>query len=738
MSFLDKITAQLPLQKQSEAPEHFFALNIGLSQISAAVWSITGNRLSLLNQSSTAYEDHDDLITKTPHLLDEVVEGLGVEPHQVLFGVPDSWSLDDNLKEPYLKLLRDLLKDYDLEPLAYVTTTTAMSFKLQKEEGVPPTAILLGLGDFVEVTLLRGGKVVETRFTHRTDHIFEDIEKTLGQVNEVDVLPSKILLYPTKQNENLTKLKDELMSYPWMSKLSFLHFPKIDILPDDATLWSIIASAAFELHPGIDFKHLTTQVPPLPKAKIAPTQDLGFVQGDIKEKLEEEKEEVLKVETGTVERFEDLTDDNLIAPGEPVLSDKFGGKLAFLSAVTAKLPKNFIPKLPNFMKFGKSSKLIFIPAALLILILGYLFFVKATVTLLVEPRILEKDTEIVADPKAQVVDEAKQVIPGSSVETTVTGSGKGTATGNKQIGDPAKGKVTIYNKTDDSVSLSSGTTLTSGGGLKFTLDSSVHIASQSSSLGADLTTTITPGKSSPVGVTAVAVGPDSNLPASSNTENGLAVTGYSKSQVVAMISDALSGGTSKNVTVVTSDDQKKLQAKVLDDLRQKAQTELQGKLSGDKKIISEALTVVDGKYTFSKQVNDQANEFSLSATVRFRGAAYSDSDLRTIVSKLLSTNIPEGFQLNLQDMQTQADVAKVDKDGKLTFKARFQAKLLPKYDTEAIKKQIKGQGIAGAVEQVKKLEGVLGAEIKLKPSVPAQVARLPWITKNITVNITPK
>lgn len=744
MNFLENLAAQLPFGEKSQESQYFFALNIGLSQITAAVWVLFGHNLDILGKACLPYEGNEDLVEKVPKVLDKALGVLEVEPQKVLFGVPDLWNLEDNLKEPYIKLLQKILKEYDLTPLAYVTTTNAIAFTLQKQEGIPPTAILLGIGEYIEVALLRGGKVVDVRNTKRSDHLFVNIEKLLEQFTEIEVLPSKILLFSTREGENLTKLRDDLMSYPWMQKLSFLHFPKIEILDSDVAMESVVIAGAFEIDANIKFKysfsakkaveqHPQKVLSSPPKedidqkkvAKIGADDDLGFIKGDIKQ----------QVQGGGAENLEEdeTVEEEIVLPTRPSVSDD--KQIDTPERLSNKIQQAMLLVLGKIkLKKLLGSKLAILPVAFLMIVLAYFLLVRATVTVFVEPRILEKDTEVIADPKATSLDEAKKIIPAQVIEAAVSGTSKSSATGSKQIGDPARGKVIIYNLTSSKVSFSQGTTMTSADGLKFTLDSSIQIASQSSTIGADFTTVIKPGKSDPVGATAMSIGPEGNLAA--GTE--LSIAGYSKLQVVARVEEALSGGTSKEVKVVTSDDQKKLQTLLIDELRTKAHSEILGKLTGDQKIISEALIVVDGKYNFNKQINDVASEFSLSATIRFKGSAYQDADLRTIISKLVEAGVPDNFQLNLQDSQTQADVVKVEKDGKLIFKAKFRAKLLPKMDTEELKKQIMGRGIDEAVEKLKGLEGVLGAEIRLTPALPAQLSRLPWLERNISITITPK
>lgn len=710
---------------------YFFALNIGESQVSAALWSICANELDILGQSTLPYLSTDDLIDKAHRVLDSALGALEVEPTKILFGVPDAYLLEDNLKEPYLKLLRRMVKEYDLEPMAYVSTTHAIAHLLQKQEGVPPTTILVGVGDSIAVSVVKAGKVVGSQGVKRSDNLFDDIEKTLMHFSEVEVLPSKLLLYATSadKEEDIEKLKDELTSFPWMQKLPFLHFPKIDALRGNIEVQAIVVAGAVEVSPDVDFNiHVPLQ------AATPDVEDFGFVSGDIR------SSEALVSKPALMRGEPALMRGELDAmrgdpDAEPLLEDSgFTTRSLFLKARDTFL--TLAQAIKDRCTFKRPSPiLIAVISVILLLISSYLMLVKAEISVFVEPRVLERTTQVVSDPASQIVDESNKVIPGNIVETTVTGSTKGASSGKKQIGEAARGKVVIYNLTSSKVSLLTQTTLTAKNSLKFTLDSPVQIASQSSSTGADLTTVIKPGKTDQaVGINAGAIGPEGNLPAGSE----LTVAGYPSAQVIARVDEALSGGTSKDVTVVTAEDQKRLQAQLLSELRKKAQEELQAKLTDSKKIIPEALTAQDPKYSFNKKINDTASEFSLTATIHFKGTAYSDSDLKVIVAKLVETNVPEGFELNLADTQTQADVAKVEKDGKLIFLAKFKANLLPKLNTSELKKGIRGKSVPEAIDQFKGMEGVLGAEVKLTPNVPAKIARLPLLQRNINIIITPK
>lgn len=659
-------------------------LNITPKKLQAALWLIGEGSLRVVSPKTLDYSS-SELIMVADKLLDQVLGDSLLAPERILLGVPDSFLLDDELKEPYLKLLKNLVRELGLKPMAYVATSHALTNFLESKEGAPATAILIGIDEEeVIVTVARAGRVDGTKMVERTDQLGEDIEKALLSFTEVEVLPSRLLLYSTEKKD-LAKQKSDLLSFPWMEKLSFLHFPKIDLLEENIALKAVALAGAREISPSVKLSsEVMEDIEQVPQSS-PPADNFGFVEGDI----------------------------TLSAPDTP-----------------KRITPPLLTKLKSFYLpiFSGKYRLLIIPLlALTTLVLAYLFLSRAEVVVYVEPRVLERDSQVMADPSAQKVDEESKIIPGQVVETQVSGSDKAAATGKKQIGDNAKGTVIIYNKTYDSKTFSKGATLVSSG-LKFTLDQTVSVASQSATATAD-GTTITFGKVT-VTVSASAAGADYNLPSGSE----FSIASLSLSQFAAKAEGNFAGGTSKEATVVTALDQKKLLAQVSSNLRKQAAEKLQQELK-DKKILEEALLEEIISKSYSKNINDQAQEFTLKLTVKYKGTAYRQEDLKLIVSKLLGTNIPDDFELNLAQTETLADVSSLQKDGKLIFLARFKAKLTPKLDEEALKQKIKGQTPAAAANIVKAYDNVLGSDIKVSPALPPPLSRLPFLASNIKLEV---
>lgn len=715
MTFFDKIQSVLPFFKKATEEEYFFALNIGQGKLTAALWGIIGNKLEIINIADEKFLTEDEIISTTDKLLDSTLGDFPKEPEKILFGVPDSWLVDENLKDQYSKILQNLTRELGLKPLAYVSTTHAISFFQEKKDNAPLTSILIGIDQTeIVVTIVRASKVDSSKVIKRGESLGEDIEKGLLLFSGIEVLPSKILIYGSGE---LAKIRNELMSFSWMSKLSFLHLPRIDVLEDNVEIKAVALAGGSEDNENLRYNFgLPIQDEPEIKNDGA---NFGFTVGDVIER------ELLEPELPPAFPEQEVLEE------EPDVQIESGVKitdrimLLFHSLSNHKFPK---------------AKFMLLLIILLTLLAAFLLLPSAQVTIFIEPKILEKDAQVTADPKVTVVDGENKIIPGQIVETQVDGSDKGPATGKKSIGNPAKGVVIIYNQTTSAKTFSKGTSLTAAG-VKFTLDSSATVASQSAVTDTDKRTIITPGTTK-TEVSAAGIGPEGNIP--SGTE--LSLTGLSANQFSAKSEGNFSGGTSKEVTVVTDDDQKRVLASLLTTLRQKAQSQLQAKLTdkqslgsdGPKKVIEEALSEEVVKKTYNKNINDQTNEFSLNMTVKFKGTAYVENDLRKIVSKLIETNVPEGFELNLNETETRADVSKLEKDGKVIFLARFRAKLIQKFDSEKIKSQIRGHSVEEAVKILKNYENILGSEIKISPSLPKFMQRLPLLTQRINIEVSLK
>ena len=735
MGLFDYLSKFLPTQKKHIQAEYYFGLNIKHGLVTGSIWGIDGNKVRIISFVDRKYHEGEDISENSHALveaaniaLDEALADFQPEPEKILFGVPDSWLQDEELKAKYAKVLKSLTRDLDVIPLAYVSTTHAICHLLQRQEGVPTTAILIEVSDALSVSVVKAGKVLGTKEVKRGEHLPHDIEKALMTFGDIEVLPAKMIVFGKGE---MTRFKEDMVSFNWMGQLPFLHLPKIESLEEDISIKALSFAGASEINPHVHLEHQTVPVEPahhhtkklpdhhdnLRPAAHNKSEALAFVEGDINDKRP--VRQPIPDDDGSVEYAVETYEKPMHQKPVPFKA----GPLEGLSPAGL-LPKSF----PNPAKLlGGLGFTLIIPLVILIaLAAAYVLLPKATVTVFVDPKILERETQIVADPEITTMDEANKQIAGKIVETTVDGTSKAPATGKKKIGEPAKGTVVLYNKTSGPKTFSQGTVLTGPDNLSFALDTSVTVASQSAVEGG-----ISFGKGT-ANATASTIGPEGNLAAGKD----LTIKGSSTDQFSAKVDSAFSGGVSKDVTVVTSDDQKKLLASLTSELKKKASEEVQGKLTGDMKILEETFTEKVIKQAFSKNVGDQASEFSLTLNVNLKGTAYSDTDLKTIVGKLVETNVPEGYDLDLTRTETQATVSKVEKDGKIIFTAKFKAKLMPKLDLSQIKSDLTFKTPTQVEDLLKAKESVIGADIKVTPELPGPLLRLPLLPQNINLEIS--
>lgn len=101
----------------------------------------------------------------------------------------------------------------------------------------------------------------------------------------------------------------------------------------------------------------------------------------------------------------------------------------------------------------------------MIVLLGLLYFFvpRATVTVLVLPTQQSETAIITVDPSATIVDSSTKIIPGQTQELSLSSKKTIPVTGKKNVGDPAIGVVTLYNKLTQERTLKKGRCLSQRG-----------------------------------------------------------------------------------------------------------------------------------------------------------------------------------------------------------------------------------------------------------------------------------
>lgn len=478
--------------------------------------------------------------------------------------------------------------------------------------------------------------------------------------------------------------------------------------------------------------------------------NFGFVIGKdiagekgIGEKAEEERKETEEKEGGDEEENDDADSPRAVEKPESSFQhfpadeqrdfvdkkESSSNKFAFLAPLAGLFAMLKVIRLPQKIAFSGlkgGSKMLLIPPLVIVLLIGavlfYIFKLEASITLHVEPKTQEESESIIFSA-AEDNDFANSIIQAKAVSTTLDGETSIDTTGKKEIGEKAKGTVTIYNTSDSKKTLSAGTTITSSNNLDFILDKEVAVASGSGSV----FTGTKPGTAQ-VAVTAKNIGSEYNLPSNAEFE-----IGGNPSQIAAKNESAFSGGSKKEVRVVAKKDIDKANEALPDSLKAKAKEDLSSEMSSDETLLPEFTDVTLSKKTFNKKEGEEAKTLTLKATATFEGLSYRTDDVTEYARTLLKDKVTDDQDLSDETLSVDVlDIEDISED-EMKAKLGIEAGILPKLDTKKIVEELKGKSFEDASKYLSSLPQVKDADIKLSPNIPLLPQILPRIGNNIKV-----
>lgn len=726
------------LHPKKEEKDYFCALTISENRIDAALWENDKNdQVKVISTAHAAYEKSwDEAIAAADKAITQIESGLpeGKELQKVVFGLFPNWLTDDKIKDEHLKKLKKLTSDLSLTPLGFVELPQAVAHLLRKDEGTQQTVVLLGLEvSHLTVSIFKIGKQVGSVTQTKTDNVCQDIELALKKFVDVEVLPSRILLFGG--GSDLEAVKSELLNYPWQKKASFLHFPKIEILPDDFAVKAVATASASEIFTQ------NSEVETEESVQSALDQD-NPVEKAIAQSAKEDAPE-----TATADEVEAIASDLGFVKNKDIAQNEEETHVAMeqsedevenvtqvqqgIPARKRTLPKFTLPSLTFSLKIPRLKRkniYVFAGVALVILFIGvwmaYWLLPNAKVSLLVSPQTLNTTETITVDTGVTDVDIDNKILPAKEVGVEATGTKSLKTTGKKTIGEKAKGEVTIYNKTLNTKNFSKGTVI-SAGKLRFTLDGDVSIASASEGVGS-----LTYGTSK-AAVSAVDIGSASNLgPGTEFSFAELPSSSYS-----ARNDSAFAGGSSKEVAVVSKDDQRIVREEALVALTEQAEEELTAKLEAGDKVLSSASTNKVISEVFSAEIGEEADEVSIDLKVAITATTYNEDNMFALLEKVITSSVPEAYEYKKETTEITAEDMVEEDDGKRRFTYRIVSKLFPKVETGDLTRQLAGKPISEATQILKGKGGVAGVEFDVNSILPFLNKRLPANPERITIEI---
>jgi len=622
-----------------------------------------------------------------------------------------------------------------------MVVSEAISNLMQQDEGAPLSAIFAELGKkIITLTLFRGGKSVQT-VDGVVEGTYASTVDTLLRHFTIEVLPARIILYDTEISEDLVQ---QFISHQWSKGLPFLHMPQISVLASGfdgrAVAFGAAAQMGFEVldsarpeiktyTPG-EGKKLTPINTQESKEvavsgtdpSVIPAANFGFIVGeDISEQVSN-----APVDTSPVGESEEIIDERRHEEVIPEKNDPAPKKTKSFPSV--RLPKISLPSV-NI----KGPKVLLIPIVILLLVGGiiggayYFYFnkVEAKVLITLNPKKVTDSRDVVFTIENSE-DFSNNVLGAKTVNSTLDGDLTAGATGKKDVGDKAKGNVTIYNNnTASAITLSSGTVIKSESGLSFTLDKEVKAASASG----DIFSGTKPGTAS-VDVTAADIGTNYNLPSGTKFSVG------SNNSLAAKNDGAFSGGSKKTVTVVSKDDLAKLKTELVKNLESKASEELVKQAPQDSITLPIVLSTNIEKTKYDKDAGDEAKAIKLSATVSFTGLSYQEAETKKFAKEILQKNYSKDMTFDEKDIQTKIEDAKQKSPKEIAATLIMNASLLPKIDNQGIARQLSGKSSKEAEFIISRIPQLERSEIHYTPNISFLSKLLPRLPNHVTIDVS--
>jgi len=747
----------LPSKKEDQK-EYYWALSIEPGWVQAGVWRIEGDKTQVISMSPpTPWELDEELISAVDTALSAAVQDFPEdvkEPSKTVFGVMSSWVSEGQIQESYLEVVKKICSELSLEPVGFVVLPEALAHYIKSEEGSPLSAVVLGISkENIEITVFKLGKQIGSSQIARSLSLVDDVVEGLTRFAQNEALPSRFILFNGKEGE-LEEARQTLLKANWddLAGIKFLHTPKIETVASNNKVHSVMLAGASEIA-SVTSLQLVKEEGEKGEAeereieekevegRIITPKDFGFELGaDI---AAQAKKTTSSERERKVADDQEIEDKTLEVPLEDKISEKGEEKKKLgktKGKVFNKIPtqvfmslkemlggiKGLFGKQKSGTKYGKRAFIIGGIFLLALLIAGFAFwwvYPKATVVVYVSPKKLDEKISIIVDPGISSADIEKGILPGEVLEETFDGDKTKSTTGTKTVGEQATGEVILY-RVGPELNLVSGTKIYGPGSLEFSLEESVAVASGSAGS----------PSSTKAKVNADDIGAEYNL--ASNTM--FTVANYSTSDIEAKNEASFSGGSSREISAVSEEDQVSLEEDLQSELESNAKDIFIEGLSKEKFFINESLSSEIESKDFSDKVGDEASTLRLSLSLKVVALVVDKDSLNALAEEVLRDRIPDGFVLRGDQIDVDFSYEDEEEGDKFRLSAFIEANLLPEINPDEVNKKILGK-YPPLVEDffIDEIPGFVRAEISFnKLRFPGRLGTLPHIKNNLEVIIS--
>lgn len=376
-------------------------------------------------------------------------------------------------------------------------------------------------------------------------------------------------------------------------------------------------------------------------------------------------------------------------------------------------------KIPDFNALQKRLWIVIgLALFFVVMVIAWIFVPSAIVKLQVDAKKTPINTKFIADTSTTKSDYANQVLAAQELTATKNLSANFNATGKKDVGTKASGSISIQNCDDANQHQLAAGSIVSTAGKNFTTSSAATIPGGTTGGGK-----VNCSASVSVGITATSVGDSYNF---GNTN--FTLVGFSS---LYKASGSTSGGSSKQVTVVTQSDIDNAKKGMLESQEAKAKEELTAKAGKDVTLIDETFKADVTNFNSSTAVDGEASNGTVTASVKYTMVSINNTELDKMLTEQVKGEVPGNSEIydnglksakftfikELSDTQDQLQISTVAFYG-------------DKLDREKIAKQVAGKSKKDVSDIVRQNQGVAGATVD---SWPALLPSMPILSSHIKV-----
>lgn len=366
-------------------------------------------------------------------------------------------------------------------------------------------------------------------------------------------------------------------------------------------------------------------------------------------------------------------------------------------------------KIPNFDRFRLliGAGALGLLALIVFLIFAIFVLPKATITIVTTSTPLSGSFSLSASGAATALDVPKKIIPSKLMTTDQSAKKDVQATGQKNLGEKAKGSVTMTAQ-DCSAPFSTPADVAAGSGLSTGGMTYITQAKTSFSISGASGNCVNYSATSSTAIVAQTGGSKYNVSSSTFSVSG-------RSDVTS--SGSASGGTDNTVTILSQADVDKVKQEITSTASDEFLKAFQKNLDSDGLyVFASTMKLSDSVITAVPAVGEQTTTSNVTAKITYTVLTVKKDDLKKFLEDSLNSQIKDISQRLSGDVLKDANILVQNQNGAdATLNIGIDTTAVPVIDVKAIKNQAKGQKAGNIRSTLSVLPGVKDVQVKVSP-----------------------